>query len=73
DTRRFWDFRSPGRGDIQFEDIIIALNDIGYGGPLSVEWEDIRNGSRARWSRSCILCAQFGFPGQRFGLRCGFR
>jgi sugar phosphate isomerase/epimerase len=27
---------------IEFEEIIIALNDIGYGGPLSVEWEDIR-------------------------------
>ncbi len=42
DTRRYWDFRSPGRGDIRFEDIIVALNDIGYRGPLSVEWEDIR-------------------------------
>ena len=29
-------------GDINFEDIIVALNDIGYRGPLSVEWEDIR-------------------------------
>lgn len=42
DARRFWDFRSPGRGDIDFEEVIVALNDIGYGGPLSVEWEDIR-------------------------------
>jgi sugar phosphate isomerase/epimerase len=39
---RYWDFRSPGRGDIRFEDIIVALNDVGYRGPLSVEWEDIR-------------------------------
>jgi len=39
---RFWDFRSPGRGDIDFEDVIVALNDIRYQGPLSVEWEDIR-------------------------------
>jgi sugar phosphate isomerase/epimerase len=31
-----------GRGDINFEDIIVALNDIGYNGPLSVEWEDSR-------------------------------
>ena len=37
---RFWDFRSPGRGRVPFEDIIRALNRIGYGGPLSVEWED---------------------------------
>lgn len=39
---RYWDFRSPGRGDINFEEIIVALNDIGYSGPLSVEWEDGR-------------------------------
>ncbi len=42
DPRRCWDFRSPGHGDIKFEDIIVALNDIDYLGPLSVEWEDIR-------------------------------
>lgn len=42
DPRRYWDFRSLGHGDIAFEDIIVALNDIGYDGPLSVEWEDSR-------------------------------
>ena len=42
DPRRFWDFRSLGHGDIDFEEIIVALNDIGYQGPLSVEWEDSR-------------------------------
>jgi sugar phosphate isomerase/epimerase len=40
DARRFWDFRSPGCGSIDFEAIIRALNDVGYDGPLSVEWED---------------------------------
>jgi sugar phosphate isomerase/epimerase len=40
DSRRFWDFRSLGRGRINFEEIIRALNAIGYKGPLSVEWED---------------------------------
>jgi sugar phosphate isomerase/epimerase len=40
DPRRFWDFRSLGRGRIDFEGIIRALNSIGYQGPLSVEWED---------------------------------
>lgn len=39
---RYWDFRSLGHGDIDFEEIIVALNDIGYAGPLSVEWEDSR-------------------------------
>jgi len=42
DSRRGWDFRSPGRGGVDFEEIIRALNDIGYEGPLSVEWEDAR-------------------------------
>jgi len=37
---RFWDFRSMGRGKIDFEAIIRALNKIDYQGPLSVEWED---------------------------------
>lgn len=40
DRRRFWDFRSPGRGRIDFEAVVRALNEIGYQGPLSVEWED---------------------------------
>ncbi|HEY6563468.1 MAG TPA: sugar phosphate isomerase/epimerase [Pirellulaceae bacterium] len=40
DPRRGWDFRSPGRGSINFEEIIRALNHIKYTGPLSVEWED---------------------------------
>jgi sugar phosphate isomerase/epimerase len=37
---RGWDFRSPGHGDVNFEEIIRELNRIGYNGPLSVEWED---------------------------------
>jgi len=40
DPRRSWDFRSLGRGSVDFEEIIRALNDVGYQGPLSVEWED---------------------------------
>ena len=37
---RYWDFRSIGRGKINFEEIIRTLNRINYQGPLSVEWED---------------------------------
>ena len=37
---RGWNFRSPGHGQVNFEEIIRALNRIGYTGPLSVEWED---------------------------------
>lgn len=40
DPRRGWDFRSPGRGGVDFGEIIRALNVIKYQGPLSIEWED---------------------------------
>ena len=38
--RRGWDFVSPGHGDVDFDELFRALNEIGYDGPLSVEWED---------------------------------
>lgn len=40
DPRRAWDFRSLGRGSVDFEAILRTLHAIGYAGPLSVEWED---------------------------------
>jgi sugar phosphate isomerase/epimerase len=40
DPRRRWDFVSTGRGDIHWEDAFRALEQIGYTGPISVEWED---------------------------------
>ncbi|MEW6071974.1 MAG: sugar phosphate isomerase/epimerase [Planctomycetota bacterium] len=55
---RWWDFRSPGRGRIDFEALIRALNHAGYQGPLTVEWEDPmmdrEHGAReaARFTRS---------------------
>jgi len=38
---RYWDFRSLGRGRIEFAEIVRALNRVNYQGPLSIEWEDI--------------------------------
>ena len=38
---RSWEFRSLGRGRIDFEGVIRRLNAARYDGPLSVEWEDI--------------------------------
>jgi sugar phosphate isomerase/epimerase len=40
DHRRGWDFVSPGRGGVPFERVFRALNDVGYDGPYSIEWED---------------------------------
>jgi len=40
DTRRGWNFVSLGHGNVDFDGIIRELNQMGYNGPLSVEWED---------------------------------
>lgn len=40
DGRRGWNFVSVGHGDVDFDGIVRELNEIGYTGPLSVEWED---------------------------------
>jgi sugar phosphate isomerase/epimerase len=61
DSRRFWDFRSVGRGDINFEEIIIALNDANYRGPLSVEWEDGRMDRVHGATESCAFVRELDF------------
>ena len=61
DPRRSWDFRSVGRGDIKFEDIIVALNDVGYRGPLSVEWEDARMDRRHGAAESAAFLRRLDF------------
>jgi len=40
EAARGWDFVSPGHGDVEFGELVRALNRIGYAGPLSIEWED---------------------------------
>jgi sugar phosphate isomerase/epimerase len=62
DPRRYWDFRSVGRGDIQFEDIMVALSDIGYKGPLSIEWEDTRMDRLFGGAESCAYVRSLDFP-----------
>jgi sugar phosphate isomerase/epimerase len=61
DYRRYWDFRSIGHGDVKFEDIIVALNDIGYQGPLSIEWEDIRMDRVHGATESCRVVRSYDF------------
>jgi len=61
DPRRFWDFRSVGRGMVDFESIIVALNDIGYHGPLSVEWEDSRMDRIHGATESAAFCRRLDF------------
>jgi len=61
DARRYWDFRSPGRGDVNFEEVIVALNDIGYQGPLSVEWEDSRMDRVQGATEAAAFCKKIDF------------
>jgi sugar phosphate isomerase/epimerase len=61
DPRRYWDFRSVGRGDVDWEPLICALNDIRYAGPLSVEWEDSRMHREAGARESCDFVRSLDF------------
>ncbi len=62
DPRRYWDFRSPGRGVIDFEEIIRALNRAGYSGPLSVEWEDSGMAREHGAAEACDFVRALDFP-----------
>ncbi len=58
---RSWDFRSIGRGSIDFEEIIRALNRIGYDGPLSIEWEDSGMNREEGAEEACAEVKAFDF------------
>ena len=62
DARRQWDFRSVGRGNIDFEEVIRALNRAGYRGPLSVEWEDIGMDREHGAEEACDFVRAVDFP-----------
>ncbi len=61
DPRRGWDFRSPGRGTVNFEEIVRALNQIGYDGPLSVEWEDCGMDRESGAAEACEFVKRMDF------------
>lgn len=62
DARRGWDFRSPGRGGVNFEEIVRALNTIGYTGPLSIEWEDSGMDREFGAREACEFTRKMDFP-----------
>lgn len=62
DPRRAWDFRSVGRGDVDFDAIIRALNRAGYAGPLSIEWEDPGMERDRGAEESCEYVRAIDFP-----------
>ncbi len=66
DPQRGWDFRSLGRGGVDFEEIIRALNQIKYNGPLSVEWEDSRMDREHGAQEACTFTKDVDFePSER--------
>lgn len=72
DARRGWDFRSVGRGHVNFESIIRALNRIGYGGPLSVEWEDAGMDREHGAKESCAYVKRLDFPAAEAAFDAAF-
>jgi sugar phosphate isomerase/epimerase len=62
DYRRYWDFRSLGHGKINFEEIIRALNNIDYQGPLSIEWEDCGMDRFHGSKEACEFTKRTDFP-----------
>jgi len=69
---RYWDFRSLGRGNINFEEVIRALNRIGYQGPLSVEWEDSGMDREHGAREACEYVKAVDFPSSGIAFDSAF-
>ncbi len=69
---RFWDFRSLGHGDINFEEIIRALNRGKYTGPLSVEWEDGGMDREFGAKEACEFVRKADFPSSNIAFDAAF-
>ncbi len=69
---RGWDFRSLGRGKVNFENIIRALDDIGYRGPLSIEWEDSGMDREHGAQEACTRLRDLTFPTSRAAFDTAF-
>jgi len=72
DPRRGWDFRTLGRGSVDFEAIIRALNDAGYDGPLSVEWEDSGMEREHGAREACQFVRKLDFEPSRVAFDAAF-
>lgn len=68
DARRGWHFRAPGRGGIDWESVIRALNAVGYQGPLSVEFNDADMERESGAEEACKFVRRLDFePAQQRG------
>ena len=71
DPRRGWDFRSPGRGGVNFEEIIRALNQVELRRPALGRMGRHRHGPRARRPRGLRVRQEARLRAERRGLRRG--
>ena len=69
---RFWDFRSLGRGRIDFEEVVRALNRVNYQGPLSIEWEDIGMDREHGAEEACAYLRAIDFAPSRVAFDAAF-
>ena len=68
DQRRGWNFVSPGHGDVDFDNIIRVLNQKGYTGPLSIEWEDSGMERVFGGTEACEFTKQINFSASDFAF-----
>ena len=61
DPRRGWQPRCPGRGGLDWEGIIRALNAVGYEGALAVEWSDPAMDRLAGAAEACQFVKRLDF------------
>lgn len=72
DKNRYWDFRSLGRGRIDFEEIIRTLNRVGYNGPLSIEWEDSGMDREHGAAEACAFVKKLDFKPSALAFDAAF-
>lgn len=70
---RGWDFRSPGHGQVNFEDIVRELNRAGYAGPLSVEWEDSGMDREYGAADAAAFARKLDFPSSSIKFDAGMK
>lgn len=62
DSRKGWEFRAPGRGGIEWENVFRALNAIGYDGPLAIDWGDAGMDRDFGIGEACQFVRDLDFP-----------
>jgi sugar phosphate isomerase/epimerase len=73
DPRRGWEFRSPGRGGLDWDAIVRALNEVGYEGALAVDWRDAGLDRDFGAADACQFVKQLDYPAPPPRSRGAFR